>query len=311
MDDSAVITKVLLVDDEAINIKLLSEALEGQCELLFATSGRRALMVAATQQPDLILLDIKMPEMDGYEVCRALKADNLLRNIPVIFITALDSEADESVGLRLGAVDYIAKPFNPDLIRLRVKNHLEMKRQRDLLSRLSLMDSLTELPNRRAFDERLALEWRRAIRSHSALSVIMIDIDHFKGYNDIYGHLAGDGCLRRVARALAQHSNRASDFLSRYGGEEFVCLLSGTDAGEALLIAERLRTGIENLEIAHPASPGFSRVTISIGSSSGYPSLASTPESLLDAADRQLYRAKSEGRNRVCAEEITVTPGTS
>ena len=135
MTDSAERPKILVVDDEAINIKLLCEALEDQCEVLFATSGHRALVVAAAHQPDLILLDIKMPEMDGYAVCRALKGDDLLRNIPVIFITALDSEADESVGLKLGAVDYIAKPFNPDLLRLRVTNHLEMKRQRDLLGR--------------------------------------------------------------------------------------------------------------------------------------------------------------------------------
>ena len=300
MTDSAERPKILVVDDEAINIKLLCEALEDQCEVLFATSGHRALAVAATHQPDLILLDIKMPEMDGYAVCRALKGDDLLRNIPVIFITALDSEADESVGLKLGAVDYIAKPFNPDLLRLRVTNHLEMKRQRDLLGRLSLMDSLTELPNRRAFDERFNLEWRRAIRAQAPLTVIMIDIDHFKGYNDSCGHLAGDGCLRRVAHALAEHVNRASDFLGRYGGEEFVCLLPGIDAGEALLIAGRFRSGIENLVIVHPASSVSPWVTVSLGAATGYPSLDNSKEFLLAAADQQLYRAKGEGRNRVC-----------
>ena len=300
MTDSVERPRILVVDDEAINIKLLCEALEEQCEVLFATSGDRALVVAATHQPDLIMLDIKMPEMDGYAVCRALKSDELLRNIPVIFITALAGEAEESVGLKLGAVDYITKPFNPDLVRLRVTNHLEMKRQRDLLGRLSLMDSLTELPNRRAFDERFDLEWRRATRAQAPLSVIMIDIDYFKGYNDSCGHLAGDGCLRRVARALAEQVHRASDFLGRYGGEEFVSLLPGIDAGDALLIAGRIRTGIENLVIVHPASPVSPWVTISLGAATGYPTLHNTPELLLAAADGQLYRAKGEGRNRVC-----------
>jgi len=304
MSDAPVRPKVLVVDDEPINIKTLNEVLESQCEVLFATSGSRALAVAAAAHPHLILLDIRMPEMDGYEVCRAMKADDFLKDIPIIFVTALASDADEAVGLGLGAVDYIIKPFNPDLVTLRVMNHLEMKRQRDLLSRLSLMDSLTELPNRRGFDERLDREWRRALRTNAPLSLIMIDIDHFKGYNDTYGHLAGDGCLRRVARALAESVNRAGDFLARYGGEEFVCLLPGSDTAGAMGIAESLRGHVEGLAIDHSASPVSPWVTISLGVATGYPTQDGAPEDLVASADALLYQAKKRGRNQVSGMHI-------
>lgn len=301
MNDTPVLPKVLVVDDEPINIKILNDALEDRCEVLFATSGLRALDLAVAQQPDLILLDIRMPEMDGYAVCRALKADALLRDIPVIFITALNGEVDEAVGLQAGAADYIAKPFNQDIVRLRVMNHLELKRQRDLLSRLALIDSLTELPNRRVFDERLLMEWRRALRAPAPLSLIMIDIDHFKGYNDTYGHLAGDGCLRLVAQTMAESANRAGDLLARYGGEEFVCLLPGTDIAGALSVAELLRAKVEDLAIDHKASPVRPVVSISLGVASAYPNRDSPPETLVEAADQRLYRAKGGGRNRVAS----------
>ncbi len=298
MNDATARPRVLVVDDESINIKALNEALRDQCEVLFATSGRKALAVAAATLPDLVLLDIKMPEMDGYAVCRAMKDDDLLRAVPVIFITALASEADESMGLELGAVDYIAKPFNPAVVRLRVKNHLEMKRQRDLLSRLSFMDSLTDLPNRRAFDERLDAEWRRAMRFQTPLSVLMIDIDHFKGYNDTHGHLAGDGCLRQVARALADSVCRVGDFLARYGGEEFICLLPGQDPVGVRALAEKLRATVVGLHIDHAASPVCPWVTISLGIASSQPPAGGTPERLVAAADERLYLAKKCGRNQ-------------
>lgn len=215
--------KLLIVDDAPINIQLLNDVLKDDVRVFFATNGSDALKIASTTIPDLILLDIMMPEMDGYEVCRKLKTDPLLRDIPVIFITAKSQQEDEATGLELGAVDYITKPFSPGIVRLRVRNHLELKRQRDLLGRLSFLDGLTGLPNRRGFDEFLSREWRRAVRNKSHISIVMIDIDKFKDYNDSYGHLAGDDCLKKVAAILENSLDRAADFVARYGGGG-VCL---------------------------------------------------------------------------------------
>jgi diguanylate cyclase (GGDEF)-like protein len=293
--------KILVVDDEQPNIKLLGETLKGDYRIFFATDGAKALAIAEQVLPDLIILDVVMPGMDGYEVCRQLKDNPLLQDIPVIFITAMTALKDETAGLELGAVDYIIKPFNPALIRLRVKNHLELKRQRDLLGRLSLQDGLTGLANRRAFDAEYLREWRRAVRNCAPLSLIMIDIDHFKAYNDTYGHLAGDECLKLVARALAGSLERGADFIARYGGEEFVCILPDTDAKGAPVIAGELRRAVESLHIPYHASPVAPWVTVSLGVASAIPTAALSEDMLIALADRMLYRAKTAGRNRtVC-----------
>ena len=291
---------ILMVDDCALNIKALNMALKTDYHVLFASSGRSALDVATRTKPDLILLDVMMPDMDGFEVCRILKTDPLLRDIPVIFLTSMVDETDEVAGLELGAVDYITKPIKPALVKLRVRNHLEMKRQRDELNSLSTIDGLTGLANRRAFDERLTLEWHRALRSRVPLSLVMIDIDYFKLYNDTYGHLAGDDCLREVARALDKTLNRASDFIARYGGEEFVCILPEI-AGKGLrLITEKLCSIVANLKIPHSASLVTPWVTVSLGAATQKPAGTASLQSLVAAADQQLYQAKSLGRNRVC-----------
>ena len=203
------VMRILIVDDVPENIRVLSRMLvdEGH-QLLAATGGREALELVESYRPDLILLDIMMPDMDGYEVCEALRANPLFISIPVIFITALADSEDETRGLSMGAVDYITKPFKEAIVRLRVRTHLELKRQRDLLDRLCRLDGLTGIPNRRDFDEQLDREWRRATRAQEPLAAAMIDIDHFKGYNDTYGHPAGDACLRQVASVLAEGLNR-------------------------------------------------------------------------------------------------------
>ena len=293
--------KILIVDDIPSNIQVLNETLRGEYRIFFATSGRDALKLAAEVQPDLILLDVMMPEMDGREVCRWLKAEPLLRDIPVVFVTAMAQEDDEATGLELGAVDYITKPFNPALVRLRVRNHLELKRQRDLLARLSSLDGLTGVANRRAFDDTLDREWRRAARAGSELALIMIDIDHFKAYNDRYGHLAGDDCLRRVARTLAATSVRPADFLARFGGEEFACVLPETDAAGARFLAEKMRRAVGELAVPHVASPSAHHVSISLGVATARPSPGDLPKTLLEKADSMLYLAKDLGRNRVQA----------
>jgi diguanylate cyclase (GGDEF)-like protein len=299
--------KVLIVEDTTLNIQVLNELLHNDCRVFFATNGPDALHLIPTLNPDLILLDIMMPGMDGYEVCRRLKAEPDLKEIPVIFITALTQEANESEGLELGAVDYITKPFNPAIVRLRIKNQLELKRQRDLLSRLSTLDGLTGIANRRALDDSLEREWRRATRSGRPLAVIMLDIDFFKNYNDTYGHGRGDECLRQVATALAETLERPADLACRYGGEEFVGVLPDTDLQGATVIAERVATAVRTLAIPHSASSVAPHVTVSIGVSVIQPAAGSHPNALLETADRHLYKAKREGRDRVVSG-AAVTP---
>ena len=293
--------RILVVDDVPDNIRVLSSMLadEGH-QISAATNGRQALKLAEVSSPDLILLDVMMPGMDGYEVCAALKANPQLSSIPVIFIiTALADVEDETRGLGLGAVDYITKPFKEAVVRVRVRTHLELKHQRDILQNLSRLDGLTGIPNRRAFDERLDQDWRRGARMGESLGVLMIDVDLFKQYNDTNGHLAGDDCLRQVAGSLAGGLLRAWDFVARYGGEEFVCLLEGLDLAALSQVAERLRAAVEALQIPHGDSSVSPWVTISIGAALGQPTLEAPPTGLVEAADLQLYEAKRSGRNRV------------
>lgn len=187
--------KILIDDDDPTSIITLGEVLKDKYDIFVATNGEEALKRAKNELTDLILLDIMMPGMDGYEVCRRLKEDKVTEKIPVIFITSKNSEEDEAVGLELGAVDYFTKPFRIPIIKARIKNHLELKRKSDILASLSFTDGLTGVANRRRFDEAVEYEWKRAQRSSQPLSLILIDIDDFKLYNDNYGHLAGDECL--------------------------------------------------------------------------------------------------------------------
>ena len=304
MDNRAGWEKILIVDDEPTNIKVLNEALQSRYRVFSATRGREALEVADLVKPDLVLLDIMMPEMGGYEVCRIMKENPLLCHIPIIFVTALASEDNESIGLALGTVDYIVKPFKPAIVSQRVSIHLELKRQRELLSTLALVDGLTGIPNRRSFDERLDLEWRRAARTGERLCLAMIDIDRFKAFNDTFGHLAGDECLRRVASVMSEALTRAGDFVARYGGEEFACILMSIDEPGLLAVCEKLRATVASLRIPHEASRVEPYVTISIGAASCTPTKDTEPESIIALADEQLYRAKSEGRNRVSSGTI-------
>jgi diguanylate cyclase (GGDEF)-like protein len=247
----------------------------------------------------VILLDVMMPKMDGYEVCTRLKTDPATADIPVIFITGMDETEAESRGLELGAVDYVTKPFKPVVVRARVHNHVELKRARDRLLALAATDGLTGLANRRRFDEALQSEWKRLQRTGSELGLIMLDIDHFKPFNDTYGHLAGDDCLRNVAGVLAGEMLRGPDVAARYGGEEFACILPETTLAGAVAVAERIRAGIEALGIPHSGSKVVPVVTASLGVISVLCTGVTRPEDLLLAADACLYRAKSEGRNRV------------
>lgn len=282
------------------NIKMVIQALKNpEYEILAATNGPEALETAAAEQPDLILLDIMMPEMDGYEVCEELKKNEKTQQIPVIFVTAKDEDEDEARGLGLGAVDYITKPIRAPIVKARVRNHLELKRQRDLLTTLSLVDGLTGIPNRRRFDEFLDLEWRRSLRTKNSLSIIMIDIDHFKLFNDHYGHALGDECLRKVAQTLFDSIKRTTDLVARYGGEEFICALPFAKLEDAVNIADKIRQNVLDLKIPHSFSPVSEYVTMSLGVATTVPNLNISPEKLVEAADRALYEAKAAGRNQV------------
>ncbi|VBB08122.1 nucleotide cyclase [Lucifera butyrica] len=289
---------ILIVDDSRLNVQILRDMLADQYEIFCATSGEQALSIATSENVDLILLDVIMPEMDGYEVCTSLKKNPQTRNIPVIFISALSDTEDITKGLDIGAIDYIIRPFNQSIVKARVRNHLELKKYRDLLEKLSLLDGLTGIANRRYFDEAFDKEWRRALRNRDSLSVLMLDIDYFKKYNDYYGHLRGDDCLRQVGQALKNSTIRGGDFVARYGGEEFVAILSSTPAENAFIVAEKMRKDIESLQISHPMSTVSEYVTVSIGAAAIIPEQGMTPAGLLEKADKALYRAKSEGRNR-------------
>ena len=290
---------LLVVDDEKQNRLLLTELFEGEYKVIQAKNGLQALERARSHAPDLILLDVLMPEMDGMATIRALKREDATRNIPVIFITALDSPTDEEQGLNLGAVDYIAKPFHPSIVRVRVRNHLQIVHQRRLLEQLAALDGLTGIPNRRRFDESYALEWRRCRRAGQPLSLVVADVDHFKAYNDTLGHAAGDRVLQEVAAVLRQCARRPGDLAARYGGEEFVLLPPETGAQEAQMLAEELRAKLEARGLTHPASPVGASVTLSIGGASTTPMQAEADPAFFPLADAALYQAKASGRNCV------------
>lgn len=298
MEKEKVRQTVLIVDDAPANIELLSEVLESEYEVLFALSGEDGLNIAFEEAPDLILLDIVMPQMDGYEVCDRLKADPRTRTIPVIFVTAMDLEEDETKGLALGAIDYITKPIRPPIVRARVRNHLELKRYRDLLERLTTTDGLTGIANRRRFDAFLESEWSRARRSQKPLSLIMLDIDFFKAFNDHYGHLAGDDCLRQVAQCLDGRVRRPADLVARYGGEEFACLLPETNAMGAATMAKRFLESMNELNIPHAYSEAADHVTLSMGVATIIPLIGQPSSELVRRADQLLYEAKQNGRNQ-------------
>ncbi|HRK39643.1 MAG TPA: diguanylate cyclase [Burkholderiaceae bacterium] len=289
---------LLIVDDEKQNRTLLTELLQDDYQVILAKNGLQALEKAQAHVPDLILLDVLMPEMDGLAVIRALKSADTTRHIPVIFVSALDTPEDEERGLDLGAVDYIAKPFHPPIVRARVRNHLQAVHQRRLLERLALIDSLTEVPNRRRFAEVYEREWRRCMRNQRPLSLLVLDVDQFKRYNDTYGHAAGDAALKRVAAAIQSALKRPADFLARYGGEEFVVLLPDTSAASGLQMADTIRLAVEAERVPYAESDCSPWLTISLGGATVVPVDVEVDTRLFEAADQALYEAKSRGRNQ-------------
>jgi len=289
---------LLIVDDENANLKVLSHILGGDYTIYTATNGVSAVQKARELQPDLILLDILMPEMDGYETLSTIKKNEEIHKIPVVFITGLDSVEDEEKGLSLDAADYITKPFSAPIVKLRVRNQIQIVNQLRMIERLSLIDQLTGIPNRRSFDSRLNVEWKQAIREQTSLSLLMMDLDKFKDLNDTYGHQQGDLVLKKVAEIFTMSLRRPADFTARWGGEEFIVLLPNTPLDGALDVAENIRVDIEKTPILFPDGTVM-RITISIGVTSLFPEKSSSIDAFISNADKALYLAKQAGRNRV------------
>lgn len=321
---------ILIVDDTPENINVLGNTLKNSgYGVIACTNGRQALQVCHSRHPDLVLLDIQMPEMDGFTVCRHLKDSAMTADIPIIFITAKADPEDIVRGFETGAVDYITKPFNTAELLARVRTHLALKlametlqtRERQLaeltdqlaeanraLTALSLLDALTGIANRRQFDHALEAEWRRAKRDGVGLGLVLFDIDHFKLYNDTYGHQEGDECLKKVATALSAAIRRPSDTVARYGGEEFAMILPGADREGASMIALEAIAKVKALAIPHSASPTGPVVTITAGVSVFAPQAEPpTIETLLGEADQALYQAKKKGRNQMAFYSPTDT----
>jgi len=291
---------LLLVDDYPENLRILAEAIGEQYEVRIATGGAQALDLLAhsRQLPDLILLDVMMPEVTGHDVCRSLKKDPRLQAIPVVFLTASNTPEDEKLGFDLGAVDYITKPFRLALVLARIQVHLRLKDKAEQLERLAMIDAVTDTPNRRAFEQTLACECARALRDGTPLSLFHIDVDHFQAYTDGYGHGAGDQCLRQITGTLQRSLHRPGDLVCRLAGSEFAIVLPECDSDGAAVVAERLLTAVRGLKIPHRFAPEGLPVCISIGGCSSLLPAESTRDYLCNAASLALQAAKAAGRNR-------------
>jgi diguanylate cyclase (GGDEF)-like protein len=305
--------KVLIADDTRMALLVTTRHVSA-CghEILTAGDGTEAVERFLAAHPDLVLLDVEMPGMDGYEAARRIRQICAERDdwIPIVFLSGKVADEDVMRGIEAGGDDYLTKPVNPTVLRAKLKAMERIAEMRtrlaaanDELRRLSNLDGLTGIANRRSFDATLAAEWKRAARAGSPVSLLLCDVDHFKRYNDRYGHLAGDECLKHVATALSSLVERAGDLVARYGGEEFAVILPATDGDGSLRLADVLRSGVEALRI--PATEAeLPWVTVSAGVATAVPA-ADDPDSaaLLRAADAALYRAKRAGRNRVCGPE--------
>ena len=290
---------VLIVDDMIANIELLSNLLKDEYDIKIAKNAKKTLEICqGYEKPDLILLDVIMPDMDGYEVCKILKSNMATQDIPIIFVTSNDSERDEEYGLNLGAVDYIKKPFNPSVVKIRVKNHISLKLKSNMLEELSMCDALTHIPNKKYFNKKFEIKYRESIRDKMSFALMMIDIDFFKLYNDKYGHGKGDSALTKVALTLQKNLKRPFDMVARYGGEEFVIILKNIDKDGLKKVTQSLIDSVQKLKIPHEYSSVSDYLSISIGLSFKDIEENKPKNQLLKEADDMLYEAKKAGKNR-------------
>jgi diguanylate cyclase (GGDEF)-like protein len=301
----APLPKVLVVEDNELERLLIRQRLRLESvELLEAGSGLAAIEIARSALPDLILLDLSLPDLSGFEVIHQLKEDPATRSIPVIFVSGTASVDAKVRALDLGAIDFVTKPFDPAELRARLRVAFRLKFQQDLLEKRAHLDALTGLANRLAMRERLDAEWSACRRRGTPLSILILDVDHFKRINDRFGHAAGDEALRRVSEALRAVA-RGSDLVARFGGEEFVLVAPDCDFAGALGLAQRAREQVEALRLAFDAASHA--LTASVGAATAVAELVpdvvapECPDDLLGRADRALYEAKASGRNAVWA----------
>lgn len=315
---------ILIVDDRTENLFVLESLLETMdCNIIKATSGNEALSLMLDHEFALVLLDVQMPDMDGFETAEIMRSNSKTSYAPIIFVTAISKEQKCIFkGYEIGAVDYLFKPIEPivlqskvsvflelynqkkvveeqaALLKLKLKELFELREANFKLETLSTCDGLTGISNRRSFDNYIDMSLKNCARTKKTISLIMVDIDYFKAYNDNYGHLKGDECLIKVAKKLSSSIKRPLDFVARYGGEEFVVVLPETHKEGAIIIAEKIREDIESLRIIHEHSDVSPYVTISLGIQTILPEPSYSAENLINCADKALYKAKSNGRNR-------------
>ncbi|MBD5550701.1 MAG: diguanylate cyclase [Lachnospiraceae bacterium] len=292
--------KILIIDDSRLHSAQLKDILEESYEVTIAETAKEGLRYAGTENFSLILLDVIMPGMDGFTLLKKLQEEIITQSVPVILITSLSDVQNEQYGLTLGAVDYITKPFHPLIVKARVNTHIKLYNYRRQVEHQSRIDQLTGVANRRQHDRYSVIKWNEAMRLQVPFSVCMFDIDHFKAFNDTFGHPAGDKVIAAVAKTASAYLQRSTDFFARYGGEEFVAFMIGDNAETSFEHMINVRQAIEDLHIPHAASASVSEwVTVSIGGATILPQQENHYDFFLNIADNMLYDAKRFGRNRV------------
>lgn len=299
---------ILVADDDRVMRLGVRHAMEQDgYQVVEAGDGETCLAIFARSHPDVVLLDAIMPIVDGFACCRRIQELSPTKRTPVLMITGLEDQESVDQAFAVGAVDYITKPIHLAVLRQRVRRLIQQARLYEELEtanyelqRLAAFDALTQLANRRRFDEYLQQEWQRMMREQSSMSLLLCDIDFFKAYNDTYGHQAGDNCLQQVAQVIQRSAKRAIDLPARYGGEEFAVILPNTDQDGAIQVAHDIQFGVKQRAITHRSSSVGATVTVSLGVASTIPSMITSPALLINAADKALYQAKAEGRDRYC-----------
>ncbi|WP_440905867.1 diguanylate cyclase domain-containing protein [Catenovulum sp. SX2] len=293
---------VLIIDDDTVMLQTMARALKDDYKVKIATDGLAGLnIIEADANIDLIILDIIMPGLKGFDVCKRIKSNPNLHKIPIIFVTALSDLPDKTQAFNLGAVDFVTKPIELPVLKARVRTHVMLKRQFDHMEQMATTDPLTQIANRRKYDDMLALEWKRAIRNQTSIALLILDIDNFKNFNDHYGHGAGDDCLTIFARLLKRCANRPTDLAARLGGEEFAVILADSDKNGATTVADRILEQLHTLHMEHKHSDCATFVTCSIGIAVMAPDFETQANLIYDQADEALYKAKHSGKNRYVA----------
>ena len=290
--------KILIVDDSPLQTAQLTSILCEEYDVTTTQTAEDGFARALTGDFSLILLDVVLPGMDGFTMLKKLQEEIITQHVPVILITSLSDIENEQRGLTLGAVDYISKPFHPLIVHARVRAHIRLHQYSKQLEQLSMIDQLTGIANRRRYERYSIIKWQEAIRLKVPFSICMFDIDHFKAYNDTFGHPAGDKVIAAVATVLSQNLRRTTDFVARYGGEEFIAIVLGGDARPVFELVKKILREIEERHIPHPSNPS-GWVTVSSGGVTVVPQLENEYNSYLKVADAMLYDAKNFGRNQV------------